>query len=66
MGDLLQHPLARGAVTGIVTAAAVDISAFRSWKSFDDVARYDWKVAAFRWVQGAILGALVAAGFGTV
>ena len=60
--DWLQHSVVRGALTGIVAAAAVDYAAFRSWKSFADARGYSWSVAAFRWVQGAITGALAALG----
>ena len=61
---LLAHPVVRGAITGSLAAAAVDFQAFRSWKSFDDVTKYDWRLAAFRWVQGAIVGGLAGLGFG--
>lgn len=55
-----------GAVSGAISAAGTDFGAFRSWKSFQDAARYDWPTAIFRWVQGAILGALGALGLGQV
>jgi hypothetical protein len=42
----------------------VDFQAFRSWKSFQDVASYSWGTALFRWVQGAIVGFVTAAGLG--
>ncbi len=64
LSDLLQNPIVKGAISGTLAAASVDINAFRQWKSFDDAAAYDWKKAAFRWVQGAIVGALSAAGLG--
>lgn len=60
------HPVARGAAVGVVTAAAVDIAAFRSWKSFDECRAYDWKVAAWRWFQGAVIGGMTGFGFGWV
>ncbi len=64
LSDLLQNPIVKGAISGTLAAASVDINAFRQWKSFDDAAAYDWKKAIFRWVQGAIVGALSAAGLG--
>lgn len=53
-----------GAITGVAAAAYVDYLAFRSWKSFDDFRRYDWGIAVWRWIQGAVIGGLTAAGFG--
>lgn len=64
--NLFQHASARGAVTGWLAAAAVDFQAFRTWKSFHDVAVYQWNIAAWRWLQGAIVGAVTAAGLGTI
>lgn len=64
--DLLHHGIVRGALSGAIAAAAVDVAAFRSWKSAQDGLTYAWGVAAFRWAQGAILGALTAAGLGAL
>lgn len=64
--DLLHSHILNGAISGALAAASVDINAFRQWKSFDDAAAYDWKKALFRWVQGAIVGALSAAGIGAI
>ena len=58
----LAHPVTKGAITGFLTAAVVDYAAFRSWKSFNDFFTYDWKLAAFRWSQGTLSGAIAAAG----
>lgn len=52
----------KGAIAGLIAAAAVDIQAFRSWKSFDEARNYSWPLAAWRWAQGAILGAMMVAG----
>lgn len=57
------HPLARGIMTGVIAAAAVDFGAFRSWKSWNEAASYDWRTASFRWFQGAIIGLLTSLGF---
>jgi hypothetical protein len=63
---ILNSHLTQGAISGALAAASVDINAFRQWKSFDDAAAYDWKKAAFRWMQGAIVGFLAAAGLGGI
>lgn len=60
--EILHNPYVAGIITGVISAAAVDIAAFRSWKSFDDAANYSWSTAAWRWFQGAVLGLLSAAG----
>ncbi len=54
--------VAGGGVSGLLTAATVDFQAFRAWKSFDDAASYGWSIAAFRWIQGSVIGALTGAG----
>ena len=64
--EFLVHPLTRGVLTGVLSAAAVDIAAFRSWKSFHDAATYAWGLAAWRWCQGAVIGLLTAAGLNGV
>ena len=64
MSDYLKHPIVIGAVSGAVGAARADFKAFREWKSFDDATRYDWKTAAFRVFQGAVIGAFAGAGLG--
>jgi len=64
MTGLLANKYIAGALAGFIAAALVDFNAFRTWKSVDDAMRYDWKLAGWRWAQGAISGALVAAGIG--
>ena len=64
--EWLQHPIVKGAIAGMVTAAAVDFAAFRSWKSWQDALTYSWSLAAWRWFQGAVIGAVTAAGIGEV
>lgn len=54
----------KGAVSGVLGAGAADFAAFKSWKSFHDAAEYQWGVAAWRWLQGAVLGAASGAGLG--
>lgn len=66
MQELLQNPIVRGVLTGVLSAAAVDFAAFRSWQSFHDAQSYAWGVAAWRWAQGAIVGLFASLGLGAV
>lgn len=59
---LLRLPVVRGALAGMVAAARVDYIAFKAWRSFHDIATYDWRTAMWRWTQGAIVGAITAIG----
>lgn len=61
---VFQSHLTQGAISGFLAAAAVDFQAFRAWKSFDDAKAYSWSTATFRWVQGAVVGFITAAGLG--
>lgn len=61
--DLLHNPVAIGLVAGLLAAARIDYEAFKSWQSFHDVATYDWKTASWRWLRGAIVGAVAGLGF---
>jgi hypothetical protein len=63
---ILHSGITKGAVSGCLGAAAVDFQAFRSWKSFHDAATYQWGVAVWRWVQGAVVGGVTAAGYGAI
>lgn len=56
--EWLQNPLVRGMLTGVLSAAAVDFAAFRSWKSWHEAATYGWATASFRWAVGALIGLL--------
>jgi len=44
-------------VGGIVLATALDFQAFKSFKTYHEFIRYDWKTAAFRIFQGIVIGA---------
>lgn len=59
---VLAQKLLAGALSGWLAAAVVDVHAFQQWKSFHDAAVYDWGTATFRWVQGAVAGAIMAGG----
>lgn len=58
----LSNRLIAGAVSGAMAAAAADYGAFRTWKSVQDALAYNWGVAAWRWFQGAVMGAVGALG----
>jgi hypothetical protein len=66
MVTFLQSPIGQGAVTGFVAAAAVDFLAFRSFKTWQDVATFDYRVAGIRWVTGIISGIVAALGLGAL
>lgn len=57
--SFLHNPIVASAFLGFIVAAAVDLHA---WKSWDD-AKFNFKTASYRWVTGAIFGALAAAGY---
>lgn len=61
----LHHALI-GALSGWATAAHVDYLAFTMWKSFEDAREYHWVIALWRWVQGAVIGAVLTTGFGGI
>ena len=61
---ILASPFVQGALSGLLAAALVDFGAFREWKSFDDFRVYGWRLAAWRWFQGAVVGVVTAAGIG--
>lgn len=64
--SFLENVYVKGALTGALAAAAVDIAAFRSWKSINEALEYEWSIAIFRWGQGAVVGFLTAAGIAGV
>jgi hypothetical protein len=59
---LLALPVVKGALAGALAAAVVDFQAFRAWQSWHDIVDYRWSTASFRWLQGAIVGAVTALG----
>ncbi len=62
---ILHNPVFRGALTGLIGAAAADYHAFLTWKRIQDAVTYDWGTASLRWAQGAISGAVIGAGLGS-
>ncbi len=63
---ILQHPIAHGALIGALGSAHGDFLAFKGWQSAHDALTYSWGIAIFRWVQGAIIGAVPTAGIGAL
>lgn len=64
--EWLNNKIVAGALAGLGAAMVVDYAAFRSWKSVQEAASYDWATAAWRWFQGAVGGAVTAAGIAGV
>lgn len=64
MSAYIHNPIVAGVITGLLSAAATDFQAFKSWHNFDDARKYSWGVALWRWFQGAIVGGVSAAGLG--
>ena len=62
--SVLTSPVVRGALSGLVAAAIVDVHAFMRWRSVQEAIAFDWRTAALRWAQGAVGGALMAVGLG--
>ena len=60
---ILHSPVFQGAMTGFVSAAAVDYHAFTTWKTPEEAKAYNWSVAAWRWFQGTVIGLVTGAGF---
>ncbi|MFN3961346.1 MAG: hypothetical protein ACK4NQ_00035 [Fimbriimonadaceae bacterium] len=46
-----------GAAIGFLTALTADLSSYRKAKLQDKDAKYDWTLAALRWVIGGLTGA---------
>lgn len=63
---ILHSAWAHGALTGALSAAAVDYHAFTTWHSFKDVEGYSWGIATFRWFQGAVIGTVAGLGIGSL
>jgi len=66
MQELLANTYVSMMIAGALAGAATDISAFRSWKSFEEARAYDWRIASWRWFQGAGMGLIAAAGLGAM
>lgn len=56
MQDFFSHPIVQMTLSGLLSAAAIDLSEFRKWKKWEDACTYDWHVATFRWFQGTVVG----------
>jgi hypothetical protein len=58
----LHTTVGQGVVAGVLAAAAVDYHAFKAWQSWHEFATYSWGTASFRWMKGAVVGAVTALG----
>lgn len=56
-------PILGGALTGFVSAFLVDLDA---WKRAPKGSKFEWDLAAKRWLAGAVAGALAGLGLGSV
>lgn len=63
---LILTSVAKGAMSGMLAAILVDYHAFQTFKCWDDVATYNWKLASFRWFQGAVVAGAAMAGLNSV
>lgn len=61
--SIVRSPMFHAIVTGIATAAAVDVHVFLGFKKIEEASTYDWRTALLRWTQGAVYGALAGLGF---
>ena len=62
----LQNPIVKGAITGVLSAAAVDLHALTKFTDWSQLRKYQWSTASFRWFTGAVTGAIAAAGYGAL
>lgn len=56
--NLWREPHVRGAIGGALIAARIDYLAFQAMKDPAQFVAYNWKIAAWRWFQGAVIGAV--------
>jgi hypothetical protein len=59
---VLGNSFVRRALIGFAVAAWAD---FRVWKSFDDC-KFNFKLASWRWLQGAVGGLFVGTGLDSI
>jgi hypothetical protein len=67
---LLAHPklclIVTSALSGALAAARIDYVAFQKWQTPDEAWAYNWKIARWRWFQGAVTGAVPATGIASL
>jgi hypothetical protein len=56
------NPIVRGALSGFIAAASVDIHSFLNSPTWR-VDGFNWNLATKRWFTGLITGAITGAGF---
>lgn len=53
-----------GAIGGFLVALRADYEAFKAWTCWNDILKFDWSIASFRYIKGAIIGAVTVLGLG--
>lgn len=66
MHEFLANPLTKAVITGLMTAAGVDLHSFFKFKDGNEFIHYNWGTALFHWAQGAVSGLLVGLGYGAL
>ena len=62
---IVAHPFVAALLSGLWGALAVDLMAFLKWQSWDEYAKWNWRLTLLRAAQGAIgniIGTLAVAG----
>lgn len=59
---ILRQPVTRGALAGLLSAVVVDLHALTKFNNWSELWAYDFGRASFRWVVGAVTGAMAALG----
>jgi hypothetical protein len=57
------HTILMGTIAGLVPAILVDIGSYKNAVEKDATEKFNWKLAAIRWLYGAASGAAAAAGY---
>ena len=53
---LLHHPLFIAVTASVIPAIQGDLACFQSFQSFEDAAKFNWSVFAFRVCKGVVFG----------
>ena len=60
LNQLFHQPHIYAMFMGALAAARIDYVAFQAWKTPGEALAYDWKIAAWRVFQGALMGLIAA------
>lgn len=60
LNQFLHEPHIYGMLMGALAAARVDYVSFKNFPSADAALEYNWKIAGWRWFQGALVGLITA------